>query len=73
MWFEPIFFTAFLAVFNKERGEPVSSRGFVFAAFGGEKCSNYLQYSAPPRKSQRFGGRLASLGDQIIRDFPAKI
>jgi hypothetical protein len=48
MWFEPIFFTGSLAVFNKERDEPGGWRasrligGFAFAAFGGEKCSNYL-------------------------------
>jgi hypothetical protein len=62
----------------EERGEPAlrasrKLRGLAFAAFGGEKCSNYFQYSAPARKSQQFRGRLASLGDQIERNFPVKI
>ncbi len=66
MWFEPIFFTGSSAVFIKERGEPAcgraaKSQGLVFAAFGGEMRSNYFQYRAFS-KSQRFIGRLASLG-----------
>jgi len=66
-----------LAVFNKERSEPACGRAaksgwLVFAAEGGEIRSNYFQYSAHFSKSQRFMGRLASLGGQIEREFPAK-
>jgi len=66
-----------MAVFNKERGEPACGRaaksgGFFFAACGGEICSNYFQYSAHFSKSQRFMGRLASLGGQIERKFESK-
>ena len=70
--FEPIFFTGSLAVFNKERGEPAKSGWLFLAAAGGEIRSNYFQYSAHFSKSQRFMGRLASLGGQIERKFPAK-
>jgi len=34
--------------------------------------SNYFQYSAHFSKSQSLRGRLASLGGQIEREFPAK-
>ena len=77
MWFEPIFLTGYLAVFTKERGEPACGRAaksgwLFFAAAGGEIRSNYFQSSAHFSKSQRFMGRLASLGDQIEWEFPAK-
>jgi len=78
MWFEPIFFTGSLAVFNKECGESGSRRAsrlterFTFAAEGGEMRPNYFQYTQPARKSQIFGSRLASLGDQIVRNFGRK-
>jgi len=75
MWFEPIFFRFFGSFWRTRRARLRASRklrGLVFAAFGGEICSNYFQYRAHFSKSQRFVGRLASLGGQIEREFPAK-
>ena len=56
------YFTGFLAVFKNAaspawRGESHHSGGRIFAAFGGKKCSNYFQDSAPDRKSQGFRRR----------------
>jgi hypothetical protein len=52
--------------------KPFRFRGGLLATFGGEIYSNYFQYRAHFSKSQRFMGRLASLGGQIERKFPAK-
>ena len=47
--------------------------GSVTAAEGGEMGSNYFKNTEPVRKLQVFGCRLASLGDQIIRNLGRKI
>ena len=43
-------------------------RFLATAAEGGEIRSNYFNNTEPVRKLQVFGCRLASLGDQIIRN-----
>ncbi len=71
MWFEPIFFIGSLAVF-KIAAKPLNFGACCLAAVGGEKCSNYFQYSAPLRKGQRLVPRSAGLGDQIVGNFKGK-
>jgi len=44
----------------------------IFAAFGGKKCSNYFQDSAPARKCQVRLARFGGLGDQIVGNFGRK-
>jgi len=70
MWFEPIFLTGSLAVFE-ERGEAVSFFGFSAAPSGarGGKCSSYFKNSAPARKCQVRLARFDGLGDQIVENF----
>ena len=46
--------------------------GQLLAAAGGEMRPNYFEYSPPNRKLQARGSRLASLGDQIVRNFGRK-
>ncbi|MBU1291988.1 hypothetical protein KKH07_00655 [Patescibacteria group bacterium] len=46
--------------------------GLAVAAAGGKMRSNYFQNRAPVRKSQISVVRLASLGDQIERNFGRK-
>jgi len=46
--------------------------GLAVAAAGGEMRSNYFKNRAPVRKSQISLARLASLGDQIVRNFGRK-
>ena len=70
------YFSGSLAVFE-EHGEPAGGRaarlrGLFLAAFGGEKCSNYFQYSAHGRICQAFRLAASRLGGQIERDFPAE-
>jgi len=48
------------------------SRGAFLAAFGGENRPNYFNNRPPDRKLQARGSRLASLGDQIVRNFGRK-
>jgi len=48
------------------------SRGDFLAACGGEMRPNYFKNSPPNRKLQVFKVRLASLGDQIVRNFGRK-
>ena len=49
-----------------------SNFGGLAVAASGEMCSNYFKNRAPVRKSQISLVRLASLGDQIVRDFGRK-
>jgi len=76
MWFEPIFLQILWQFLRKNAASPLAgepqSQGLFLAATGGEIRSNYFKYTEPVRKSQRFMGRLASLGDQIERDFGRK-
>jgi len=46
--------------------------GQILAAAGGEMRPNYFKNSPPNRKLQARGSRLASLGDQIVRNFGRK-
>jgi len=46
--------------------------GQILAACGGEMRPNYFKNRPPDRKLQARGGRLASLGDQIVRNFGRK-
>ena len=48
------------------------SRGDFRAAAGGENGSNYLQNTAPRRKLQTRGARLASLGGHFVFNFGGK-
>jgi len=71
MWFEPIFLLGSLAVF-KIAAKPLKFWGLTVAACGGEMRSNYFKNRAPVRKSQILLVLLASLGDQIVRNFGRK-
>jgi len=71
MWFEPIFLSGSLAVFNIV-ANPLKFWGFLVAAFGGEMRSDYFKNRAPVRKSQISLVRLALLGDQIVGNFGRK-
>jgi hypothetical protein len=46
--------------------------GLAVAAVGGEMRSNYFKNTAPVRILQAISVRLASLGDQIVRNFGRK-
>ncbi len=46
--------------------------GQTLAAAGGEVRPNYFKNRPPDRKMQVFKVRLASLGDQIVRNFGRK-
>ena len=46
--------------------------GQLLAAAGGEMSPNYFKNSPHNRKSQQVRVRLASLGDQIVRNFGRK-
>ena len=70
MQFEPIFLQVIWQFLSARRSR-ACGRGFLAAA-GGEMRSNYLKNTEPVRKLQGFGSRLASLGDQIIRNFGRK-
>ncbi|PIU98758.1 hypothetical protein COS60_01370 [Candidatus Wolfebacteria bacterium CG03_land_8_20_14_0_80_39_317] len=66
------YFYQVLWQFLRSRRSRSNFRGLAVAAEGGEMRSNYFQNRAPVRKSQISLVRLASLGDQIVRDFGRK-
>ena len=73
MQFEPIFLQVLWQFLSARRSRDFGiSRGAFLAAAGGEMRSNYLKNTEPVRIWQGFGSRLASLGDQIIRNFGRK-
>jgi hypothetical protein len=63
------YFYQVLWQFLKSRRSRSNFWGLAVAAAGGEMRSNYFQNRAPVRKCQV---RLASLGDQIVRNFERK-
>jgi len=66
------YFYQVLWQFLRSRRSRSNFGGLAVAAAGGEMRSNYFQNRAPVRKSQISLARLASLGDQIVRDFGRK-
>jgi hypothetical protein len=71
MQFEPIFLQVLWQFLSARQSRAL--RGLFLAAFGGENRPNYFNNSPHSRKTQAIRGRLASLGDQIERNFPVKI
>jgi hypothetical protein len=73
MQFEPIFLQVLWQFLSARRSRDFGiSRGAFLAAYGGENRPNYFKNRPHFRKPQGIGSRLASLGDQIVRNFGRK-
>ena len=70
MQFEPIFLQVLWQFLSS--GFRFGIFGQLLAAAGGEMSPNYFKNSPHNRKSQQVRVRLASLGDQIVRNFGRK-
>ncbi|PIW81032.1 hypothetical protein COZ97_03970 [bacterium CG_4_8_14_3_um_filter_33_28] len=66
------YFYQVLWQFLRSRRSRLIFGGLTVAAAGGEMRSNYFKNTAPVRNLQAIWVRLASLGDQIVRDFGRK-